>query len=121
MGKLKAIAPRLASLKPKLGYVQGDVRAGDQHRNMMAPWRAWYATARWRELRRQVFLRDGFRCQRTGQLLVGRYPAPNSPVANHKRPHKGDAALFWDIDNLETVSKAVHDGLIQSEERALRL
>ena len=40
----------------------------------------------------------------------------NSPVVNHKRPHRGDAILFWDIDNLEVVTKAVHDSVVQSEE-----
>jgi hypothetical protein len=38
-------------------------------------------------------------------------------VANHKIPHRGDPVLFWDINNIETVTKAVHDSLIQSEER----
>jgi len=85
----------------------------------MAPWRKWYNTARWERLRQQVFVRDGYVCQRSGVLCVGKHPAPNSPVANHKVPHKGDPKLFWDIDNLETVAKEVHDGLIQSEERAL--
>lgn len=86
----------------------------------MAPWRAWYGTDRWRRLRLEVFVRDHFTCQRTGAVLVGKYPAPNSPVANHKVPHKGNPELFWDPSNIETVSKEVHDGLIQSEERALQ-
>lgn len=36
---------------------------------------------------------------------------------NHKRPHRGDERLFWDPNNLETVSKAVHDSEIQREEQ----
>jgi 5-methylcytosine-specific restriction protein A len=66
-----------------------------------------------------VFVRDGYVCQRTGVLCAGKYPAPNSPVANHKKPHRGDLALFWDEDNVETVSKAVHDSVIQAEEQAV--
>nr|WP_246472896.1 HNH endonuclease [Pelagibacterium limicola] len=80
--------------------------------------RGWYKSERWAQLRRAVFVRDGYRCQRTGELCIGKHPAPNSPVANHKVPHRGDPKLFWDINNIETVSKAIHDGIIQAEERA---
>ncbi|WP_258579770.1 MULTISPECIES: hypothetical protein [Rhizobium] len=38
-------------------------------------------------------------------------------MANHRIPHHGDPTLFWDINNIETVTKRIHDGLIQSEER----
>jgi 5-methylcytosine-specific restriction endonuclease McrA len=67
-----------------------------------------------------VFERDGYICQRTGEICAGVGNDPNAPVANHKRPHRGDPKLFWDIDNLETVTKAVHDSIIQREERAAR-
>jgi 5-methylcytosine-specific restriction endonuclease McrA len=68
-------------------------------------------------LREQVLIRDAYTCQRTGQVLGGKYPAPDSPVVNHKRPHRGDERLFWDIDNLETIAKAVHDSDVQREEQ----
>lgn len=84
------------------------------------PWKAWYKTRRWAELKQAVHVRDNYTCQRTGELCSGRYPEPNSPVANHKVAHRGDEALFWDINNIETVTKAVHDGLIQREEQATR-
>ncbi len=119
MGKLKALPSRMSTLKPRLGFAPGDAKAADKSRTVMAPWRAWYKTQRWAQLRHEVFLRDLYRCQRTGVLCVGKHPLPNSPVANHKVPHKGNPDLFWDINNIETVSKEVHDGLIQSEERAL--
>lgn len=113
------MASRLSSLAPKVGAAVGDRKAVDKARNAKGEWRAWYGTARWRELRKQVFVRDGFICQRSGALCVGKYPAPNSPVANHKRPHRGDPALFWDINNLETVAKSVHDSDIQAEEQGV--
>ena len=119
MGKLKALAPRLATIKPTLGAGIGDRKAVDRQRNDKAPWRAWYGTKAWEQLRIAVFVRDGFICQRSGVMCVGKHPAPNSPVANHKRPHRGDPALFWDIDNLETVAKSVHDSEIQSEEQGV--
>lgn len=117
--KLKALKPALSALPPVLGYAPGDTKAADRQRNTINPARAWYRTERWKKLRMQAFLRDGFICQRTGELLVGKYPAPNSPVANHKVPHRGDPKLFWDLGNLETVAKSVHDSLIQAEEQAM--
>lgn len=82
-----------------------------------APWKAWYKTTRWRALRQAILIRDAYTCQRTGQVLGGKHPDPDSPVVNHKRPHRGDERLFWDPNNLETVSKAVHDSTIQREEQ----
>jgi len=119
-GRLRALAPAVARLPNRLGFVEGDQKATDRRREIMAPWRAWYRTPRWAKFRMQVFIRDGFVCQRSGVLCIGKHPAPNSPVANHKRPHKGDPALFWDPANVETVSKAVHDSIIQAEEAAQR-
>lgn len=37
-------------------------------------------------------------------------------MVNHKTPHKGDPALFFDVDNTESVCKQDHDALIQREE-----
>jgi 5-methylcytosine-specific restriction endonuclease McrA len=82
------------------------------------PWRNWYKLKRWSDLKLQVHIRDRFVCQRTGVLCTGREPEPNSPVANHKVPHRGDPTLFWDPDNIETVSKAYHDSVIQRHEQA---
>lgn len=42
-------------------------------------------------------------------------------VVNHRTPHRGDSALFWDEANWEAVCKSCHDGPIQSQERAGRV
>lgn len=83
-----------------------------------APWRRWYKTARWQRLRLEVFERDLFTCQKTGVLLVGVHPAPNSPVAHHDEEHRGNETLFWDKANIITVSKAWHDSEAQAAEQA---
>ena len=119
MGKLSALKPVLSTLAPRIGRSTGDKRGQEQDRNARNAARAWYGTKRWAQLREAVFVRDGFVCQRSGVLCIGVYPQPNSPVANHKRPHRGDPKLFWDPANIETVSKAVHDGLIQAEEQSI--
>ncbi len=88
-----------------------------RHRDRTQGWRIWYKTARWQKLRRLVLKRDGYTCQATGAMLVGQYPASNSPVVDHIRPHRGDADLFWDEDNLQSVSKEYHDRVKQSIEK----
>ena len=81
-----------------------------------APWRAWYNTARWRVLRLKVMLRDLYTCQRQG---CGRIEADTSRlVCDHVNAHRGDAALFWDESNLQTLCKPCHDTLKQREEQA---
>ena len=77
----------------------------------------WLHTAAWQRLRVKVLKRDGYVCQRTGVLLVGKHPAPDSPVVDHKIPHRGDPQLFWDINNLQSVSKEWHDSEKQRLER----
>jgi 5-methylcytosine-specific restriction endonuclease McrA len=115
---------RLSHLSSRVNYAcdrrafASDASRGPAPAQHSQPWKAWYKTKRWRDLKAEVHIRDNYTCQRTGQLCGGTYPAPDSPVANHKRPHRGDPALFWDPANVETVSKAVHDSAIQAEEQS---
>lgn len=50
-------------------------------------------------------------------MLSGKYPADNAPTVDHKRPHRGDLALFWDESNLQAVAKGWHDKIKQSLEK----
>lgn len=118
MGRLKTLKPKLSTLAPRLGRAPGDEQARLRERDQNVEWRGWYKTARWQKLKIRVHVRDNYICQKTGVLLIGKHPAPNSPVADHKIPHRGDPVLFWDEDNIETVSKAYHDSEKQKEERA---
>lgn len=92
-------------------------QARDRQREQSQPWRKWYHSVEWKALRLAAFRRDKYVCQRSGALCLGKGNDPDAPVANHKIPHRGDRALFFDLDNIETVTKAVHDGLIQREEK----
>jgi 5-methylcytosine-specific restriction endonuclease McrA len=116
MPRLKTIKPLVGMIKPLVGRPKGE-KARDQHRRGNQPWRAWYKTQRWERLRRKAFERDDYTCQRSGEICGGTGNDPNTPVANHRKPHRGDPALFWDINNIETVTKRIHDSLIQAEER----
>lgn len=115
MGKLKNLTGQLTALQSALHVLP----TGDKGRLAANPWRAWYNTTRWRKLRLNILKRDRFTCQWPG---CGRVTGDTSQlVADHRRPHRGDAALFWDEDNLETLCKPCHDGPKQRAEIAARL
>lgn len=110
---------KLSNVKPMISAAPSMLpRATDAHGHSAAfePWRKWYGTARWQRLKRKVHERDGYVCQRSGVLCGGRGNDWNAPVANHIRAHRGDPVLFWDENNIETVTKQIHDSEIQREE-----
>lgn len=110
MGRLKSLKPRL-ELLAEVGPKRLDAGAtAEQVRSAREPWRPLYRSKRWRALRQVVLKRAGWRCEQTGELLIGKDPEPNSPVIDHKIPHHGDLDLFWDESNLQAVSRAYHDG-----------
>ena len=80
--------------------------------------RKWYKSKRWQQLRLQVLVRDLYTCQQTGVLLSGKHPALNSPIVDHKIPHRGDPDLFWNIDNLQAVSFEYHETVKKKMERS---
>lgn len=112
MGALqgRGLPSRLAKPQTRLKAAPG---SEDRYRRSTG----WYHTADWKRLRAKVIKRDGGICQQTGVALVGTYPAWNSPVVDHKEPHRGDRERFFDIDNLQLVSKQWHDSQKQSQEK----
>lgn len=116
MGKLKGrgLQPRLRPLPPRLAPLP--VEAGGRE-DAARRSKDWLNTARWQRLRIKVLQRDQYTCQQTGVLLIGKHPAPNSPVVDHIEPHRGDPDLFWDEENLQSVAKSWHDSVKQSMEK----
>ncbi len=113
MSKLKTIKPLIATIKPMLSMPKGE-----RQRTEARPWRAWYKTAKWQKLRWSILVRDHFTCQMVG---CGKIETDTSLlVADHRIPHRGDSALFWDDDNLQCLCKSCHDSLKQKEEAATR-
>jgi 5-methylcytosine-specific restriction enzyme A len=92
-----------------------DRRERDRVRDAQA-WRGWYKTARWRALRLTVLVRDLFTCGMCGTRCSGKGQA----VADHRRPHRGDQALFWDADNLWCLCATCHSSVKQREENLMR-
>lgn len=121
MGRLKGRgfkSPLQASRARRPGCASTDVPEAARPQSSVPPWKKWYFTARWRRLRDFVLKRDRYICQATGVPLVGRANAWNSPIADHKVPHKGDPDLFWDPENVWAVSKRYHDSDKQRLEKS---
>jgi 5-methylcytosine-specific restriction enzyme A len=118
---MKGKRPPLRILKPRLRPMGQRLKSMSSKRDTAgspnATIRSWYKSTRWQKMRIAVLTRDLFTCQKTGVSLMGKHPAPDSPVIHHRVPHKGDEQLFWDIDNLIAVSKAWHDEDGQREDR----
>ena len=146
MGRLKGreLPSRIGKATSRLQRKDKDEAARHRRRDAEKSWRSWQKTARWQKLRLKIRRRDAVdisdrpdlipmfvlfpgapwlwpRCQKTGVILMGRHPAPDSPVADHILPHRGDPGLFWDEANLQTVSKAWHDREKQKREHAAGL
>ncbi|MCH8855997.1 MAG: HNH endonuclease [Proteobacteria bacterium] len=86
----------------------------ERRRRQRDPWRAWYATARWQRLRANQLKRQPLcECEdcRGGQLRVT--PAT---VVDHIVAPKGDAALFFNPTNLQSMSKPHHDAKTARED-----
>lgn len=85
------------------------------HSSNKSPWHGWYNTSRWRRLRLTVFQRDMFTCQ---MPACGRLEGNTSLlVCDHRVAHRGDATLFWDDANLQTLCKSCHDSVKQKSEQ----
>jgi len=83
-------------------------------------YRKLYRDKRWcgpNGVRQQALVRDLYTCQRCHCIVIeGNRHHPRAAIANHKRPHKGDPELFFELTNVETVCKSCHDTRIQREE-----
>jgi 5-methylcytosine-specific restriction endonuclease McrA len=113
MGKLTSLRPRLSTLRSKLASAPVTRQERDRVRDQR-PWRRWYKTSRWQKLRMLILLRDRFTCQWPGCGRVE--PDTSQLVADHRKAHRGDEALFWDQDNLWCLCKPCHDSAKQREE-----
>lgn len=118
MARLKRLRDGLSRMPPRVAYLERTERDVDKARKDANPMRAAYGTARWQRLRWSVLVRDLFTCQWPGcGELVG---DTSQLVADHKVPHRGDPALFWDEANLWCLCKRCHDSAKQREEARAR-
>lgn len=116
MNKLSNIGIALSVVANPLAVPYSSQAQRNARRYSDGPSRMWSKSKRWQTLRAYILARDNYTCQEEGCgiLLIHK---THLLVAHHKKPHKGDAILFWDKDNIETVCKQCHDGIIQSREK----
>lgn len=110
MARLKALPPRLKALPPRLTSPSDS----EGHSLVLEPWRRWFWTKSWKDLRLWVLERDGYTCRCGCNTFE---PDTSLLVADHIKPHRGDPILFWDPDNLQCLWKPHHDGEKQRQER----
>lgn len=98
---------RYCELHHKEPVLAESKQAGERLRNQNEPWRRWYHTAHWKNLRTLVLARDPI-CKE-----CNRNP---STVADHIKPHKGVWSLFVDMNNLAGKCKPCHDKKTATED-----
>jgi 5-methylcytosine-specific restriction endonuclease McrA len=114
MARLSTLKPTIGRLRPSVAFMPDGEKERDRLRSSL-PWRQWYQSARWKALRLAVLIRDHFKCQRDGcGRICGR---KGEAVVDHRIPHHGDEALFFDETNLWTLCKPCHDGWKQRMEK----
>ncbi len=74
-----------------------------KHRRASQEWFRWYATSKWRSLRKRHLAGEALcvMCKAEGVLTV-------ATVVDHITPHKGDLALFWNPANLQSLCQSHH-------------
>jgi len=79
-------------------------------------WANWYGLARWKKLRRRHLSKDPLclYCKKEGLITAAN-------VVDHVTPHRGDPALFWSEDNLQSLCKRHHDSDKQRFEKTGRI
>ncbi len=87
-------------------------RRDDRRSPEAAEYRRLYKSARWRMLRIHQLAAHPL-CQRCS---TDDHPVP-ATVVHHTVEHKGDLALFFDPENVESVCSPCHDGPIQQTEK----
>jgi 5-methylcytosine-specific restriction protein A len=115
--RLKQLRGPLAPLKRSLAFLGDDKAAASRARDRQHEHRAKYKTQAWRRKRWKILQRDLFTCQMCHWLGSAE---THLLVADHKTPHRGDDAMFWDDQNLWCLCKRCHDGAKQREERAVK-
>lgn len=113
-GRLRQLGPRISAPPQRIN------RAPDQGKPTAwnaRPWKKWYDLAEWRRLRHLTFARDRYTCQMCGALQGD----TSKLTCDHIRPHRGNRAMFFDPENLQTLcTEPCHVQHKQAQEQATR-
>ena len=115
MARLPTLRPKLTAPRPKL-QAPKDEAGRSRFRDANTPGRGMMRSRKWRGddngvggLRWHILKRDLFTCRICGAMNAD----TRNLEADHIVPHKGDAALFWDKDNLWCVCGDCHRSVCQ--------
>ena len=130
MAKLGKLRPRLGTLDARTGAVLPPMTSqeADTHRRVQYdkarvndPIRKLYKTRQWQELRRDLYVERGGRCEcGCGRLTVlyEREATSFTPVAvfDHIEGARERPDLFWSRDHIRLMAKPCHDARTAREQ-----
>jgi 5-methylcytosine-specific restriction endonuclease McrA len=93
--------PRCPALVEGGGRCPAHARPRLRQRPRVTGVRLGYYTARWGGLRQRVLAEAAHTCAQCGGVSL-------DLDVDHRIPHRGDAALFWDVDNLQALCPRCH-------------
>lgn len=95
--------PRCPHVASRLGKCTACARAFESRRQTVEPGRPWYATPRWKALRRAVLQREPLcrACRQLGHVRA-------ATQVDHVVPHDGDALKFFDATNVQALCASCH-------------
>lgn len=113
VGKLKSISPRLSGLDAKLPVMSGVPGSARANKGSSSTARGY--GYRWQQ-ERAAFLAANPLC-----MMCSKDLSPvTATVVDHKIPHGGNEALFWDKKNWQALCKHCHDSVKQRAEHSAR-
>ena len=90
-------------------------RSPDRRSPKALAYRRWYAKAAWRKLRAEQLQKQPW-CRLCAEM--DRWT--RATVVDHRKPHRGDEALFFDPGNLDSLCRLHHNCTKQRLERGRR-
>lgn len=105
---LRTLPPRVAVLAPRLAPAR--TVNSDSWRSLKTSAQRGYGH-KWRKAREGWLKAHPLcaYCEREGRASV-------ATVVDHRTPHRGDMALFWDSGNWQSLCKSCHDSIKKREE-----
>lgn len=76
------------------------------------PWRKWYGTARWQQMRVHQLSSEPL-CR----FCLDAERVTEAEVVDHIKRHSGSPELFWDVENLQSLCAQCHDRTKREMER----
>jgi len=86
-------------------------RRHDAKRQGRKPWRNWYKRSAWLRIRRRRLASDPL-CA----ICFADGTVNGADTVDHMKPHRGDADLFFEFENTQSLCHSCHSSWKQSQE-----